>query len=682
MERKLIRQQRRSPLCLLLMLPLAFLLMEVTSATAATYALLIGVNDYEDPEIDDLSGAVNDVNNLYEVLVRELAIPKDNIAVLKDCRATRARVVAELKKLSKAKPQDTVIIHFSGHGSKLPDDDGDESERAGESRLDAHDEVLCLYDTRKKSGKNALRDDELAGFLSAIEAAEVAVILDCCFAGGQAKSLGTTPNNGEAATSDEDFPDYLVRSMTLGDEPPGDKDVKKAGQPTARSLTNPAPTIETDPVGTTLSRSINDRTRLVVLSACSTMQEAIELHHREVLPEFYSGSLTHFLVQGLRGPADSNYDGAVTYSEAFDYTTKRLEAMQKAGRTPKQTPVLESSDESRTRPVLASATRQPLSAVGKADPQGTITIDLGAVHGIRRGEVLGVFRSAEDVEFGDRSIARFTVDRVDLMEATGTLNRDTDIPGDVVFARTAEPPLLIDVIAAQPAAGQSATLSGIVADRLAGYVNSLLSNPSVRFVDDDFDIQLEIRVSARSADRMDIEFAFNDCNGGRLKVVKHSVQNGLTQKRRDQICRPILTQFRELLLQARLRKFARIDDGPVKADAPSLVTLPGLKAGDTYQALMKSPTECWIHLIAIGPDGQHAPLTGKPLQLGENELAYFPDRGARMDVPEALGCWELRMVTTTTQLPAFSPNRPLPLRAIRNARLGRVARARFVVTAP
>ena len=113
----------------------------------AKTALCIGINDYPGTEMD-LNGCVNDANDWAEVLGRRgYAVTR-----LLDAKATKAAMVEGLQSvIGGAASGDSVVITFSGHGTYVPDADGDE--------LDGLDEALCPHDLT--TGGGPLIDDEI-----------------------------------------------------------------------------------------------------------------------------------------------------------------------------------------------------------------------------------------------------------------------------------------------------------------------------------------------------------------------------------------------------------------------------------------------------------------------------------------------------------------------------------------
>ena len=109
-------------------------------------ALCIGINDYPGTG-SDLSGCVNDARDWAS----ELYTRGFEVESLTDAQATRAAMTsAILTLISNAQRGDTVVFTYSGHGTWVVDQDGDE--------VDGRDEALCPHDI---STRGALLDDEI-----------------------------------------------------------------------------------------------------------------------------------------------------------------------------------------------------------------------------------------------------------------------------------------------------------------------------------------------------------------------------------------------------------------------------------------------------------------------------------------------------------------------------------------
>lgn len=142
-------------------------------------ALLIGVNRYQIPGAD-LRGCVNDVENIKGVLTKFYGFSAGDLTTLKDAEATTKKIKAGISGLlRKSKRGDVLLLHFSGHGSNVPDNDGDEA--------DQRDEILCPADL---DWKNPLTDDWLRKTFDTLpDGVNLTVIFDCCHSGTATRAI-------------------------------------------------------------------------------------------------------------------------------------------------------------------------------------------------------------------------------------------------------------------------------------------------------------------------------------------------------------------------------------------------------------------------------------------------------------------------------------------------------------
>ncbi len=94
----------------------------VLPAHTKRWALLIGVDQYEDTNITPLRGAANDAHSLRATLIKYAGFPPDQVIVLAtsepaERRPTRTNVLKRLSNLAGLVPKDgLLLISFAGHG--------------------------------------------------------------------------------------------------------------------------------------------------------------------------------------------------------------------------------------------------------------------------------------------------------------------------------------------------------------------------------------------------------------------------------------------------------------------------------------------------------------------------------------------------------------------------------------
>jgi PKD repeat protein len=251
------------------------------------WAVLIGISDYA--EVKDLQYAAADASAMARWLL-DAGVEQDHIRLLLDRegpqddlgglaarRATLVNVREALGWLRRvAKPNDLVLIHFSGHGFQGADDDGDER--------DGVDEFFVLWDTVDAAKEDtAMRDDEFGEALDRVESQHVIVFFDGCYSGGLSRSL---PSSARPIADKQDlFSDFSVEGR-------------------------------------------------LVFSASSESQDAFESD------ELKHGIFTYYLLEGLRGAADATGDGRVTAWELYEYVARTVPVRAQLERSALQQPQL------------------------------------------------------------------------------------------------------------------------------------------------------------------------------------------------------------------------------------------------------------------------------------------------------------------------------------------------------
>lgn len=186
----------------------------MVGSAGGRYALLVGIDDYED---SPLSTCVNDANKIRQLLRWRFAFKDRNILQLTDGQATRSAIIDGFRKhLAQAGPNGVAVFFFSGHGRQVFDS---RSPNPGDER-DSYDEVLCL------SNDAILFDDELNQLISELRTDNVLVMLDMCHAG-----TGTLGDD-EAAKVAVKALEPVVRkdpSIAVSDR---DRSVDRNGHPT------------------------------------------------------------------------------------------------------------------------------------------------------------------------------------------------------------------------------------------------------------------------------------------------------------------------------------------------------------------------------------------------------------------------------------------------------------------
>lgn len=144
------------------------------------YALLIGIN-YRGQNNIELTGCINDINNVKSFLINNCNYNNSNIIMMSDVHIppTRDNILNELDKLvNKAINENVkeIFFSYSGHGSYVKD-------LGKNTETDKQDEVLVPIDWLYNKDK-LIKDDELYDKLVKLPSlCNLFALIDCCNSG-------------------------------------------------------------------------------------------------------------------------------------------------------------------------------------------------------------------------------------------------------------------------------------------------------------------------------------------------------------------------------------------------------------------------------------------------------------------------------------------------------------------
>jgi hypothetical protein len=353
-------------------------------------ALIIAVSDYGAPPAgmknargqDVLAyrplNAKNDVPLIERGLLHH-GFPAGNIQVLADSAADRPGIEAAFGALiDAAGPGDVVVVHYSGHGHQLTDDDGPQDE------LDGYDEVLVPYGAPAElvkgyTGEYHLRDDRVGEVVRALREkvgaeGSVTFFLDACYSGTGTRGEDALPTRGMPEPLGEPNPAAMAAAGTRGADANGEEgsgfDVEAARPGTRGMAGEPA--------------DENGLAPFTVISAAS---------HDEVAHETYAddgatvvGSLSYALASAL-----PRLRAGDSYNTLFTYVVSALH-----GRV-RQTPQIEGARDAVVfRPEFVRGTA-PSVRVERVAADGRVVLDAGGLVGLNPGARVSLYAPGGDV---------------------------------------------------------------------------------------------------------------------------------------------------------------------------------------------------------------------------------------------------------------------------------------------
>ncbi|WP_377963688.1 caspase family protein [Almyronema epifaneia] len=154
--------------------------------TSRKLALLVGINQYpESGLIPPLYGCLNDVELQYHLLVHRFGFNPQNILKVTDAQATRTGILQAFEEhlIKQARPDDVVVFHYSGHGSRVLDPDRDHADGLN-STLVPVDAVLPPGFPQQGGIVADITGHTLFLLMAALPTDQVTFVLDSCHAGG------------------------------------------------------------------------------------------------------------------------------------------------------------------------------------------------------------------------------------------------------------------------------------------------------------------------------------------------------------------------------------------------------------------------------------------------------------------------------------------------------------------
>jgi len=339
-------------------------------------ALLIGISDYKvlgrEPDavnhLTDLDGPGNDVVRMGASLLQWGFTDTANVHVLPNAAASKEGIARgfEWVRERASDSSDVVVIFFSGHGSSVPDQNGDEK--------DGRDEALVPYDAAKfTEPSQVVIDDSIGVWLGRLATHNVTMIVDACFSG----------------------------SVTRG----GNAHVK--GIPSA--------------VGGAIAGAVLDPSETRLGHTLITASRSFETAQEREFPDGskqWTGVLTYHLTRILDGASATR---GLRYDDLMGMLRQAV-----YGDHMSQIPQIDGDSVS---PLFRSHTGVASRAFALVTSQSgnQVTLGVGALNGVRQSAVYDVYGSTE-TRFAGGRLARVRVDSVLEMTSRGRIVDEQGAP--------------------------------------------------------------------------------------------------------------------------------------------------------------------------------------------------------------------------------------------------------------
>ena len=350
---------------------------------ARFYALLIGINCYLPNKLSNglyyksLGGCVQDVLRVEDFLRTRLDVPGEQIIKLTSSSTetgkpleppaqwpTYENIVKAFWKLEElSQPGDQIYIHYSGHGGRTPTTPAFHHVKG----VNGIDEVLVPMDLGDSEGRY-LRDTELQYLLKRMvdRGLIVTIVLDSCHAGGATRRLKPILNpqlHDVRGVGEIDYTPRPCESLIASSD-----QLVKAWQDSRQKTTR---------AGEADSEWLREPQGYVLLAACRANEYANE---RIYEGREKSGAMSYWLIDSLKqlGPG-------FTYEMLHRRVLGKVHADYS-----EQTPELQGEGDR----IVFGTERMPsqkVVTVINTDSNGTLILNAGQAHGVRRGSKFSIY---------------------------------------------------------------------------------------------------------------------------------------------------------------------------------------------------------------------------------------------------------------------------------------------------
>ncbi len=147
-------------------------------SSAKYFALIIAVEEYNDPGINDLDQPVKDATKFSNLINTEYNFERENITFLRN--PTKSEIIGTLHQMrNEITPMDNLLIYYAGHGY------WDEEMSTG---------YWFPKDANPDNPVNWLPNTDLTNYLNVLKSKHTLLVADACFSGGIFKSRAAFNN--------------------------------------------------------------------------------------------------------------------------------------------------------------------------------------------------------------------------------------------------------------------------------------------------------------------------------------------------------------------------------------------------------------------------------------------------------------------------------------------------------
>lgn len=194
----------------------------LAKSTSRKVALLVGINDYKS---QPLRGCLSDVDLQRHLLKYRFGFKETDIHTLTNEQATRENILQAFEEylIKQAKPDDVVVFHFSGHGSRIADPDPIFVSFVDKTGLNGTlvpvDAMLPPGYPQQGGQVKDIMGHTLFLLMASVKSENFTAVLDSCFSGGATRDFRVRSRDGgrniQIVPAEKAYQENLLAKLNL-----------------------------------------------------------------------------------------------------------------------------------------------------------------------------------------------------------------------------------------------------------------------------------------------------------------------------------------------------------------------------------------------------------------------------------------------------------------------------------
>ena len=303
-----------------------------SNVLAEQKALLVGVGEYQIPN-KNLPGIELDLI-LVEEALELIGFKQEQIKILSNQQATYENIKHQFETwlIDGVNSDDRIVFYFSGHGTRIFDENGDEPDKADEVMM-THDAKL-VRKNKRTTLDNVIVDDEFAKWIKNIPSDNVYLFIDACNSGTATRS--TLLANKSLGVDQARFKFFYYEGMPSSSEDPHEsafitRELSSSNYVSLSATQDHEKALSTS-VGSYFTLGINETIRKAVKNSQPLSMINLQEHVQSFIKERVSKHLVyHPNISGSESLSKEQF-GLIKINNGYGPTWKKIDSLSTLGK--------------------------------------------------------------------------------------------------------------------------------------------------------------------------------------------------------------------------------------------------------------------------------------------------------------------------------------------------------------